>query len=463
MPVHKGRNATGRLQHQRNLSGGSSRVGLNNLQLTQKDPVQSKQQQLKRAGHSAVELLPARTTSPFPRPSHLNSNARIHSKERISTQKRAAASAKQQPVAQNNAQNHRAGFSLAHSDGTDDEEWVSSESGAATPQNDEDDDDAHGTTPVDRQRVEHAPNGGTNRVVNGTAGLATPRSQSALSLTRVETARPETSPQMRAQVQAQPPTIHVQPQSTHVSPTPPPVPPVAERRPDVQLIRHTRSEAPSPTHLSQRPAPRRHPLVRHASTHGESKAEMPPHPLIRGQSYHGALKPAPLVPLSVNMEAAQAQLSASPTNARVGSIASSPSYMTQSFTQSPSEGSTDSRERVPTRKVSSSSLHSVATLPAPSSTRFNARTKQDRIRALSTISLSSSSAALDSLNKLPAMSRPGTPPLAVHFPSESRRDVQDGYHQLLPPMYSAAHATVLARYNPLQECYERVMRAKHGR
>ena len=87
----------------------------------------------------------------------------------------------------------------------------------------------------------------------------------------------------------------------------------------------------------------------------------------------------------------------------------------------------------------------------------------DRSRTMSTISNSSSSAALSALNMLPAVSRPSTPPMIVHFPPESRRDVPDGLHQLLPPPYAPAHFTALLKYNPLGDCYERVMRAKRGR
>lgn len=65
MPAHKTRVASGRLQHhQRSSSGGSSRVGLNNLQISQKEPnggvanaaIKQQQSQLKRTGHSAVDV-----------------------------------------------------------------------------------------------------------------------------------------------------------------------------------------------------------------------------------------------------------------------------------------------------------------------------------------------------------------------------------------------------------------------
>lgn len=59
MPVYnRSRGSSTRLQHShRTSSGGNSKVGLNNLALTQKDPAQpAKQQNIKRAGHSATEV-----------------------------------------------------------------------------------------------------------------------------------------------------------------------------------------------------------------------------------------------------------------------------------------------------------------------------------------------------------------------------------------------------------------------
>ena len=158
--------------------------------------------------------------------------------------------------------------------------------------------------------------------------------------------------------------------------------------------------------------------------------------------------------MSVNQEPAKAQLLASPVAGD----------MTQnSRLRTPSDASTDSRDRLPSPKGSISSLHSVVTLPAQSTARLGPKLGIDRSRTLSVISNSSSSAALNSLNMLPAMSRLATPPMTVHFPAESRREVQDGFvhHQLLPPNYAASHMTSLSRYNPLCESYARVIQAKN--
>ena len=356
------------------------------------------------------------------------------------------------------------GFTIAQSgdDSEDDDEWVSSESGAATPQNVELEDtssaaDKNMMSPhadLTNGVADRLKNGVADRLTNGVEELTTPRAEVQLELTCIDTARPDSSPTSRVQTQgqAQPPVVRIQPQTTPSSPeSPSPIP----TEPSEQMpVRHTRSEAPSPSDLRNKPTPKRHPLIRHSSNYAGSKVEMPPHPLIRGKSLQGsALKPAALVPLYVNNESAQAQLLAFPS-----SRSASTTY--QSFYQSPSETSTISGDRLPSRKGSISSLHSIATLPAPS--RFNSsRTKGDRPRTLSSISTSSSSAALTALNMLPATSRPGTPPMIVQFPYSTKRDAHDAYHHLLPPPYLASYMSLSNKYNPLLDSYERVMRAKN--
>jgi len=189
---------------------------------------------------------------------------------------------------------------------------------------------------------------------------------------------------------------------------------------------------------------------------------MSPHPLIRGQSFQVSLKPKPLAPLTVNPEAIQAQMTTSASSTRDDGYSTSPTSMFHSMTlQTPTSAHPDSR---PSRKSSISSLHSVATLPVPSPSRFvGMRSYPDRTRTMSTISSSSSSAAFTSLNALPTMSRPGTPPLVVHFPIENRRDAAEGIHQLLPPPIRSAHLTYVARNSSLGESFERVTRARAGR
>lgn len=237
------------------------------------------------------------------------------------------------------------------------------------------------------------------------------------------------------------------------------LPPPVNEPPEADIYRQIRSEAPSPTR--RRYLPKRNPLLRNSS-HGEYKVDMPPHPLIRGQSFQISLKPKPLAPLTVNPEAIQAQITTSPTSTRGRYSSTSPTSMFHSMTlQTPTSAHPDNR---PSRKSSISSLHSVATLPVPSPSRMvGMRSKSDRTRTLSTISNSSSSAALTSLNALPTMSRPGTPPLVVHFPIENRRDGAEGIHQLLPPPIRSAHLMFVARNNSLNDSLERVTRARAGR
>ena len=345
------------------------------------------------------------------------------------------------------------GLTIAQSgdDEEDDDEWISSGSGAATPQNVELEDTSSATDKNMMSPHADLTNGVADRLTNGVEELTTPRAEVQLELTCVDTARPDSSPTSRVQTQgqAQPPVVRTQPQTTPESPSPTPTEP-SEQMP----VRHTRSEAPSPSDLRHKPTPKRHPLIRHSSNYAGSKVEMPPHPLIRGKSLQGsALKPAALVPLYVNNESAQAQLLAFPS-----SRSASTTY--QSFYQSPSETSTVSGDRLPSRKGSISSLHSIATLPAPS--RLNSsRTKGDRTQTLSSISTSSSSAALTALNMLPATSRPGTPLMIVRFPYSTKRDAHDAYHHLLPPPYLASYMSLSNKYNPLLDSYERVMRAKN--
>ncbi len=80
---------------------------------------------------------PQRNTSPYPRNTHFNPSHRIQSKDRVQSkdglqplqQKRA-----QTPLSsKKQLQSRKAGFSIARSDDTDEDEWISSESGAATP------------------------------------------------------------------------------------------------------------------------------------------------------------------------------------------------------------------------------------------------------------------------------------------------------------------------------------------
>ena len=194
------------------------------------------------------------------------------------------------------------GLTIAQSgdDEEDDDEWISSGSGAATPQNVELEDTSSATDKNMMSPHADLMNGVADRLTNGVEELTTPRAEVQLELTRVDTARPDSSPTSRVQTQgqAQPPVVRIQPQTTPSSPeSPSPTP----TEPSEQMpVRHTRSEAPSPSDLRHKPTPKRHPLIRHSSNYAGSKVEMPPHPLIRGKSLQGsALKPAALASLYV--------------------------------------------------------------------------------------------------------------------------------------------------------------------
>ncbi|KAE9408553.1 hypothetical protein BT96DRAFT_662522 [Gymnopus androsaceus JB14] len=209
---------------------------------------------------------------------------------------------------------------------------------------------------------------------------------------------------------------------------------------------------------------KRHSTTRPPSTHSISSRHdsLRPHPLIRGQSFGlGSNKLAPLATTSdvvsaqlsstppVNMEQSMphpSPLSSSPTTTFAGSP-SSPSTLHQSLHQMPSQ-----------RRTSVSSTRSVATLPA---LREPPRQAKDRNRTFSTLSSSSSSAAISSLAHIPATRPPSPQRLSVIFPPPSHPQFHTaGVHSLLPPPYLTNHLTTLAHRTPLRESYDRVRRAK---
>ncbi|TDL26210.1 hypothetical protein BD410DRAFT_895622 [Rickenella mellea] len=442
MPQHRGHRPTAGLKSHHRVASGGSAKGLN-LQLTQKDPHAAKvQDKLKKSGHSATDLHAPRTASPHLRPTPANGTTRAPAKENVHGQQKRAQTpiASKRAAAATSAATRKVDFTLAGSAGTEEDEWVSSESGAVTPVNDQD---------VQVLEVSPRRSDDSGDHVSGT----TPRAESAMP--RVDTARPSHPQQQQGFAYRKP---VVAPNPPHVTqPTPPPQPretflgnnSAVLAPPSPTAARMAHSEAPSPSHAN-RHLPKRQTLSRQ-STYSDSKAETPHHPLIRGQSYHGAMKPSPLAPLTV-----QAQISTSPPSLRSAPLSSSPTTMTSSMSNYMDEAH-------PGRRTSMSSARSVATLPVPSSPN-DRRAIHDRTRTLSSVSRSSSSAALSSLTALPAMSRPGTPPLTVRFPPEHINfSAADTYHNLLPPPYIATHLTVLAHSSPLRQSYDRVMRARQRR
>ncbi len=388
----------------------------------------------------------------------------------------------------------KAGFTIAASTvGSDEDEWVSSESGAATPMGDASGDEGPGkkspqevspATPVDPvgQRVK----GQNPSLVPGT----TPRAEVTQQRPRVQTNG--FVPTRPSHITTVPPTrlsdlselsqypqqewdpYRQQPKSTHPQPdkaqeallpksrqpsTTSHIPdqtisskPLLVRAPEFTAAAGgARTEPPTPTsprseHYSTgrvRPSSTRSSIADHA---------LRPHPLIRGQSFgHGHL-----APLKVSSDAAQAQLSSSPPPGRSPST-SPPSIRTIHTVQSTSPGRQFSSSIF--RRPSTSSSHSVATLP------LHPRTPVERTRTISTLSTTSSSAALSSLSHLPtrgAVATSQNTPLVVHFPPQSANTHPETVHALLPPPYVTPHFTILQWRSPICESHERVARARES-
>lgn len=472
--VHRPLAQTGGLirTHSRTSSGGSSNLALN-LHFTQKDPAPPKRaEKPKKNGHLYEVRLSdsvgsflmiryssvvfyfqthARNTSPYPR---VNSAVHAHSKEQIHH-----VSAKHAPHPSNrlNGAKHKAGFTIA-SPGEDEDEWVSSESGAATPSRDTDDDaDEDPTTPVEQVKpvlqhhskvTEEHP-----RAQTPVPRVARPPSHEAAAPIRASTTAPAT--------RVLPPIIDTNQAARHQQ----------TQHFDSQISMETRSEIASPSRHSARQSGKRHSITRPPSTHSVvSRSDaLRPHPLIRGQSYglaNYAPRPVPLAPLTVTSDTAPAQISSSPppplsAHAMAGGkLSTSPSSL-KTTPASPS-----SPDHPALRRTSISSARSVATLPVPSilSQQQPARPVHDRHRTLSTISSSStSSAALSSLVHLPTISRPPTPQMVSFFPPLNPHVTLEAMHPLLPPPYLPTHMTVLAYRSPVRESFDRVMRAKQAR
>ncbi|KIY65670.1 hypothetical protein CYLTODRAFT_445200 [Cylindrobasidium torrendii FP15055 ss-10] len=168
-----------------------------------------------------------------------------------------------------------------------------------------------------------------------------------------------------------------------------------------------------------------------------------PHPLIRGQTNGGA---APLQPLTVRADEPKAQLSNSPSIEEFPPSPQSASTSSSAYSQFPRlDGS---------RRSSISSARSVSTLPVPPVTTKDHR-KNDRSRTLSTISSSSTIAALSSL-----IQQPVAPSQRItYFPQIEEEDIKK-IHPLPPVHLTHNHLQYTARRSPLRESYERLMRAK---
>ncbi|KAJ2931256.1 hypothetical protein H1R20_g5870, partial [Candolleomyces eurysporus] len=364
-----------------------------------------------------------------------------------------------------NATKGRAGFTIASSkdDDEDDDEWVSSESGAATPNQDGSDSETASEAdiihrPLNLQRLENI------RATEPT-------------LQRVETARQtDFAPEMMREAPRQPLSTQ--------SPTTPTLPSAPQhfsaaaeaqhtdvshlqsqlRRLELDTTKETRTDPPSSIPSISQPSYRPSSQTKQRSSRPPStysisgKPEVRPHPLIRGHSTGQVNigKPA-LTPLTVvTGGAAPPQLSTSPASSVNEDFVTttSPTSTTTgtSFTDGPAKGLQD-------RRGSISSGRSIATLPVQGIFRTDS-VGVPRLRTFSTMSASPSSAALSALTHLPTVTRPPSPQSVVFFPTVNPHANIDAIHPLLPGPYLSNHLTVLARRTPLRESYDRVIRAK---
>ncbi|KAH7888619.1 hypothetical protein F5I97DRAFT_726538 [Phlebopus sp. FC_14] len=432
--------------HSRSSSGGS-KVALN-LHFTQKDPAPPKQteRQKKNGYHHESH---SRTTSPQPR---VNSSARVASREQLQAQGRRHVPPGYQRQQGGKA---KAGFTIASPSADEDEDWISSESGAATPCS-VDSDTGVSRTPVEQHKVlpPAAP-----PIDDPIHRSETPRALPQ-SLSRVPTIRPPEVPAKAptAVSAARAPQPAQATATTLVN--------QAEQALQQRLfftegeprVMETRSENTSPVHRNHHASHKRHSVTRPPSTHSitsRSDAPLRPHPLIRGQSFGQNVpmtpRMVPLAPLTVTSEASPVQISSSPTHDSNGKLSTSPSSIKTTYAQPSSN-----------RRTSVSSVRTVATLPSQvqAQTRSLGRA-HDRNRTLSSMSSTSSSSvqALSSLAQLPT-TRPSTPQYTAHFPSAAFAANLEVVHPLLPPPYLSAHMSVLTHRSPLKESYDRVIAAR---
>ncbi|KAG0706069.1 hypothetical protein DFH29DRAFT_903391 [Suillus ampliporus] len=429
--------------HSRSSSGGSSKAALN-LHFTQKDPAPSKQaEKTKKSG--LVHDSHSRNTSPYP--PRVNSSTRLASREQlpVQAQRHVPPSNQRQTTGK-----PKAGFTIASQSADEDDEWVSSESGAATPSS-VSSDSGRSRTPVESHRSSLPAASLIDEPIHRSE---TPRAQPP-SMSRVPTIRPPEAPARASSAvavsaaRASPTpalaTSRHQVEQSNLSQRPHPEPRIME----------TRSETTSPVHRSH--PHKRQSVTRPPSTHSAASrndAPLRPHPLIRGQSYGhaapGTPRMVPLAALTITSEAAPAHISTPQTYDAEGTISTSPSSIKTAYAPPPN------------RRTSVSSARSVVTLPTQAHIQQpHFKAVHDRTRTLSSISSNSSSSvqALSSLAQLPT-TRPSTPQYTSHFPAASLYANLETVHPLLPPPYLSAHLSILAHRSPLRESYDRVIAAK---
>ncbi|KAJ3851915.1 hypothetical protein EV368DRAFT_42070 [Lentinula lateritia] len=433
----------------------ATRLGAN-LQLTQKDPQfnTNKQPQPAQSKKNALGTHDNHgRTSAFQK---VNSSHRVASKDQLSPFQPLPKRPTYTATAKTNGTKVKRGFIIASSpsDEADDDEWVSSESGAATP-----------------NYVEGSDSGAESELVTPaemTKLLERPTSTKSATKEIVEE-----QDRGRADGGVTPiPRVDIA-QLDSLRPAPPP-PPAASQNYDRRaslpaMVTMINSVEPSPIDtpvVALRPSHKRRPSTRPPSTHSISSRHEPlrPHPLIRGQSF--GFPNNKLAPLAMTSDVASAQLSSTPpvnieqSRHHPSPLSSSPATTISGSPPSPSNNHNSLHYQLPSRRTSISSARSVATLPAQS-LREPPRQGKDRNRTISTISISSSSAAISSLAHIPATRPPSPQRLSVVFPPPSHPQFHTaGVHSLLPPPYLTNHLTTLAHRTPLRESYDRVRYAK---
>lgn len=356
-------------------------------------------------------------------------------------------------------------------DEDDSSEWVSSESGAATPNRQAGDssDSEEGDTPVEEKPQNTQHSDGRRPLMPrweaSTDGRETPTPQ-------VYNARPADPPASDHKHRPNSePMLSVIVQNATPSP-------------GLSDTNDTVHDLPSPTRSVKRGT---RPPSMH-STYSKIDVPLRPHPLFRGLSSGQpsapfAPKPSPLAPLTVTADV----ISSSPQTGTVlhesmGGPGAAPYDMPRS--SSPTSPYSSSIRR----RGSVSSTRSVATLPISSTSTFAAapsRAHVDRHRTLSTLSATSaSSAAISSLAhitkpnaQMPSHSQPHPstphwhPKLTSFFPSTTfpghgyqcaGLDISriDTIHPLLPGPYTARHGSTLMSRQPLRESFDRVVNAR---
>ena len=325
-----------------------------------------------------------RNTSLFPRN---NSTVRVQSKEQIQPAVIRRAQTPQQTANRASSSKHKVGFTISSPSEGDDDEWVSSESGAATPLQDTDSDRGL-ASPVEPTRP---PIPRVTSHVNGFGvgnETATPRARTP-PLPRVETIRPSADHSLATPRLQQPQAQRALTIDQHSQEGPGTPWGTQPQLPQVSPVPKARSETHSPPRRSPDHTMKRQAMTRPPSTHSIASrhdgAGLRPHPLIRAQSYgqtaSGPVKPAPLAPLTTVLDDVvppQMTTTSSPTSLRaVSPVHSLRTPAASPVFSHPSPSVSEAHRQL--RRTSTSSARSMINPPvAPSVSQQLSRTNHER-------------------------------------------------------------------------------------